>query len=144
MIDCNERIVSEFKLWYPLFYERTVDCVINGYHSLLAILNDGTKLEFSSLDNTLRDVTRIYDPDYNTNMSEEEWRKEFGNRLNALLRDRSMKHEVLADRLGVSRIMVSKYINGKATPSSYNLKRIARVLDCDIRELVDFDYAVRN
>ena len=144
MLDNNERVVNEFKMWYPTFAERTVECTINGYHSLLAILEDGTKLEFSSLDNTLRDVTRLYDPDYNRNITEEEWRDSFGSKLKSMLHDRSIKQEAMADMLGISRVMLNKYINGKATPSSYNLNRIARILNCDIRDLVDFDYILRK
>ena len=144
MLDRNERVVNEFKRWHPTFYERTVKCIITGYHLLLAILDDDTKLEFSSLDNTLRDVTQLYDPEYNSHISEIEWRKSFSSRLKTILYDRSIKQEVLADMLGISRTMLSKYINGKATPSSYNLNRIARALSCDVRDLVDFDYILRK
>lgn len=144
MLDRDERVVNEFKMWYPTFYRQTAEYIVNGYHSLLAILDDGTKLEFSSLDNTVRDVTQLYDPEYNSHMSEIEWRNSFGIRLKSLLHDRSIKQEALADMLGISRPMLSKYINGKATPSSYNLNRIAKVLNCDVRDLVDFDYLLRK
>lgn len=144
MLDRNERVANEFKRWHPTFYKRTIECIITGYHLLLAILDDGTKLEFSSLDNSLRDVTQMYDPDYNAHMSEIEWRNSFSSKLKSLIHDRSIKQEVLADMLGISRTMLSKYINGKATPSSYNLNRIARVLGCDVRDLIDFDYILRK
>lgn len=140
MVDRNERVITEFKMWYPEFYKRTVDCDITGYHSLIATLDDGSKLEFSTLDNTLLDVTRFHSPDYILDMSEEEWRKEYGRRLKTLLHDRSIRHEILADKLGLSKVMVSKYINGKATPSTYITSRIARLLDCDTRELTDPGY----
>ena len=137
MIERNERVVTEYKMWYPTFYERTVDITITGYHSLIAVLDDGTKLEFSTLDNALKDVTRFYDSDSVLEMSEEEWRKEYGHRLKTLLYDRSIRHDALADKLGLSRVMISKYINGKATPSTYITNRIARILDCEPGDLTN-------
>lgn len=144
MLDESKLIVREYKLWYPTFYDRTVDCVITGYHLLLAVLDDGTKLEFCSLDNSLRDVSRTYDPDLLDNMDDIEYRREFGDRLKTLLRDRNLRHESLASTVGVSRQSMSMYINGKAMPSIRIARRIARALNCDIRDLVDFDYVLRD
>lgn len=144
MFDENERIIREYKLWYPSFYDRTVDISITGYHMLLAVLDNGNKVEFSLLDNGLRDVTHIYNVETDDDMCEEEWRKRFGDRLKTLIRDRSFNHETMSELLGISRVMLSRYINGKATPSSYAINRIARVLNCDVRDLVDFNYILRD
>lgn len=143
MHERTEHVVEQYKLWYPTFYNRTVDYVTTGYHLLLAVLNDGSKVEFCSLDNSLRDVTRSYDPEFNSNMSDEDYKKEFGSRLKTLLRDRSMKHENLADMIGVSRQSISMYINGKAMPNIRIVRCIARALECDVRDLIDFDYVLR-
>lgn len=144
MLNENELIVQEYKLWYPTFYERTVDCVITGYHLLLAILDNGNKVEFCSLDNTLRDVTRTYDVNFNESINEADYRNELGDRIKTLLRDRSLKQDTLAEMVGVSRISMSKYINGRVMPSVLIIRRIARALDCDIRDLIDFDYVLRD
>lgn len=144
MLDENELIVREYKLWYPTFYERTVDCVINGYHLLLAILDNGTKLEFCSLDNTLREVTNIYNFESEDAMSDDDYRKAVGDRIKTLLRDRSMKHETLAEMVGVSRQSMSMYINGRTLPNVRIIRRIARALNCDVRDIIDFDYILRN
>lgn len=140
----NERVIAEFRLWYPTFYERTVEHVAVGYHSLLAVLDDGTKLEFSSLDNTIKDVTRTYDPEFNNNMTDDEYRNEFASRLKSVMRDRSIKQEQLADTIDVSRQIMSRYVNGKAVPKTPVIRRIARALDCDVRYLIDFDYILRK
>ena len=92
----------------------------------------------------MSDVTRYYDSEYVTNMSEDEWRMEYGRRLKSILRDRTIRQEQLADDLKLSRMMISKYINGKATPSAYNASRIAKALNCDTRELTDFSYIPRE
>lgn len=144
MLDENEPIIREYKLWYPTFYERTVEYVINGYHLLLAILDNGTKLEFCSIDNTLRDVTNIYNLELEDDMTDEEYRKVVGDRIKTLLRDRSMKHETLAEMVGVSRQSMSMYINGRALPNVRIIRRIAKILNCDVRDIIDFDYVLRN
>lgn len=144
MFDENELIIREYKLWYPTFYERTVDITITGYHLLLAVLDNGNKVEFSLLDNGLRDVTHIYRLENDDDMSEEEWRKSFGDRLRTMMRDRSISHESMSALLGISRAMLSRYVNGKATPSTYIMRRIARVLNCDLRDIADFNYILRD
>lgn len=136
----DEKVVESYKMWFPNFYERTTDYHIIGYSLLLVTLKDGTKLEYCSLDNSICDVTKFYNPEFTENISESEWRKMFGHRLKVLLHDRNIKHETLAEMLNISKVMVSKYINGTATPSSFNMRRIAKYLGCIASDLIDFDY----
>lgn len=144
MMNENELIVREYKLWYPTFYDRTVDCVINGYHLLLAVLDNGSKVEFCSLDNSLRDVTNVYTFVSDDNMSDDDYKKAIGDRLKTLLRDRSIRHDTLAEMVGVSRQSMSMYVNGRALPSIRIVRRIAKALNCDVRDLIDFDYILRD
>ena len=144
MLDESKLIVREYKIWYPTLYDRTVDCVVTGRHLLLAILDDGTRLEFCSLDNSLRDVTHIYNYETEDAMSEEDYRKAVGDRIKILARDRSLRHETLAELVGVSRQSMSMYINGRSLPSIRIVRRIARALNCDVRDLIDFDYILRD
>ena len=144
MFDENERIIREYKLWYPSFYERTIDITITGYHLLLAVLDNGNKVEFSLLDNSLRDVTHMYSYETEDDMSEEEYRKAVGDRIKTLSRDRSLKHESLAELVGVSRQSMSMYINGRSLPSIRIVRRMAKALNCDVRDLIDFDYILRD
>lgn len=144
MMDENELIVREYKLWYPAFYERTVDCAITGYNLLLAVLDNGDKLEFCMMDKSLRDVTYNYSIENDDAVSDEEYRKIIGDRLKTLLRDRSLRHERLAEMIGVSRQSMSMYINGRSLPSVRIIRRIARALNCDIRDIIDFDYVLRD
>mgnify|MGYP002509153563 CR=1 FL=1 len=144
MGEYSDRVIDDFKRWYPLFYERSVKRIPIGFHLLLVVLEDGTKLEFSSIDNTLRDVTRTYDLEFNDHMSDDEYRVALGDRLKALMKDRAIKQETLADMVGISRQIMSRYVNGRTTPNVHIARRMARVLDCDIREIIDFDYILRD
>ena len=138
MFNENELVVREYKLWFPQFYERTVDMSVIGYHLLMAKLDNGSKVEFSMLDNSLRDVTDIYNV-ASDNMTDDEYRKAVGDRIKALLRDRNLKHETLAEMVGVSRQSMSMYINGRTLPSIRIVCRIAKALKCDVKDIIEFD-----
>lgn len=71
-------------------------------------------------------------------MTEEDWRKEFALVLRDKMRKNGMKGYMLADKTGLSRIAISKYVNATRTPSSYNLVLIADALGCLVSELTYF------
>lgn len=71
-------------------------------------------------------------------MTEEDWRKEFALVLRDKMRKKGMKGYMLADKTGLSRIAISKYVNATRTPSSYNLVLIADALGCLVSELTYF------
>lgn len=63
------------------------------------------------------------------NISEIEWRKGFGrNLLNIMNRWKISQHE-LAIKTGLSDSTISKYVNGRATPTVYALMKICEVLE---------------
>ena len=67
-------------------------------------------------------------------LSDEEWEMSFRKRLRQRLSRRRMTQEELANRLGISRTTVNRYINGETIPSALMLKKISLVLNCDINE----------
>lgn len=67
-------------------------------------------------------------------LSDEEWEMSFRKRLRQRLSRSRITQEELADRLGVSRITINRYINGQTIPSALMLKKISLVLGCDINE----------
>lgn len=71
-------------------------------------------------------------------MTEEDWRKEFAMVLRDKMRKKGIKGYMLADKTGLSRIAISKYVNATRTPSSYNLVLIADALGCLVSELTYF------
>lgn len=71
-------------------------------------------------------------------MTEEDWRKEFSIVLRNKMKKKGMKGYMLAEKTGLSRIAISKYVNATRTPSSYNLVLIADALGCLVSELTYF------
>lgn len=134
------QIIDNYKIWYPGLYNQTIECRPSGRHCILVSLDDGTKMEYNSIDNTIRDVTKLYIRENIGSVDEEAWRKEFGHKLRRAIADRGINQERLSEMMGISRQMLTRYVRGTSTPSGYILSRLAEVLDCDVRELTKFGY----
>ena len=71
-------------------------------------------------------------------LDEDKWRDRFSRRLRHKLRGVGITRNDLSDMTGISTVTLSKYLNGITTPSTYNLDKIARALNCSIRYLTKF------
>lgn len=72
-------------------------------------------------------------------MTKFEFYREIGQNLKDLLDEYGMTQRELAIRIGVSKQIISAYINGERKPTIENLANIAYVLECDINELIMVD-----
>lgn len=140
MLERYEKILATYKAWHPGLYKQTVECRPSGRNSILITLDDGTRMEYNSLDNTIRNVTKLYSHEQKDVMDEESWRKEFGLKLRRAIFEKGINQDRLSEMLGISRQMLTRYVRGTSTPSGYNLTRLCEVLDCDVRELTKFGY----
>lgn len=140
MLERYKRIVESYRTWYPDMYKQTIDCRPSGRYSILVTLDDGTRMEYNSFDNGIRNVTKFYICDSPDDVSEEQWRKEFGHQLRKAITDKGTSQEKVADKVGISRQMMSRYIRGVSTPSGYILNKLSEILQCDVRELTRFGY----
>lgn len=71
-------------------------------------------------------------------MSELKLLELFSRNLKRMMKEDHMKEEYLADEIGISRSMVSRYVNGQSMPSFLTVVKIADVLFCSLDEfLVD-------
>lgn len=133
-----EKIIKSYETWYPTFFEHSVGFSMTGIHSVLIDLKDGSKIEYNSYDNTIRDITHLYNREKDVGLDEEVWRKEFGHQLRRAIVDRGITQDQLSEMTGVSRQMLSRYIHGTSTPSGYIISRLSEVLDCDVHKLTRF------
>ena len=67
-------------------------------------------------------------------MDEEEWRLLFGKKLRNKLIKRFGIQEDVASKIGLSRISLNRYCSGKASPSLYNINKIANNLKISLSE----------
>lgn len=140
MLSQYEKIIESYKQWHPKFYEHTIECRPSGRYSILVTLDDGIRMEFNAIDNTIRNVSRFYSHDSVEDIDEEAWRREFGRKLQKAISEKGINQERLSEMLGISRQMLTRYVRGYSTPSGYNLTRLSEILDCDVRDLTKFGY----
>lgn len=144
MLSRYEKIIEDYKTWYPNMYAQTTECRPSGHSQIMIVLKDGTRMEFNAIDNSIRNVTKYYEHDSDSALDEEAWRKEFGRKLSRAISDKGLTQERLSEMTGISRQMLSRYVRGSSTPSGYILSRLVEVLGCDARDLTKFGYIDEN
>lgn len=69
-------------------------------------------------------------------MSELELLELFSRNLKRMMKEDHMKEEYLADEIGISRSMVSRYVNGQSMPSFLTVVKITDVLFCSLDDFL--------
>ena len=69
-------------------------------------------------------------------MSELELLELFSRNLKRMMKEDHMKEEYLANEIGISRSMVSRYVNGQSMPSFLTVVKIADVLFCSLDDFL--------
>lgn len=123
-------IFSNLELYYPDTLEQMQSWYASGDWEVTLKLKDGTRWMFDGRENLL---SKIRDD----NISQEEYCEEFSRRLYRKMRDAGVGTEELAERLGVARSTVSRYLNCHTIPSGYVIMRIAQILQCSPNDLYD-------
>lgn len=136
-MDKWREMLNDFKIVCPIEYEQIFDWYPCSQTEIIVVLDDGTKIRYDAIFKTSRCVYRP-GQDESTPRNEGEWRKEFSTRLRKKLYLSGMNSTSLSVQTNISTVTVSKYISGRASPSAYNLAKIARVLRCSISELAEF------
>lgn len=138
MIETNKwsLMFEEFMDNYPRMASNAIDWYPSGKSEIIIVMSDRSKVVYNG--NTQRfSFIRCTDGEYE-NLTEEEWRRKFAAKLYEYMTYNCMTQKELAELLNVSQMTISKYLNAIATPTSYNLDRIARALNCSISELTNF------
>lgn len=127
-----DKILERMSMMFPSIYKNIVDWYPSGRTEIVVILSDGSKMAYEMFDDTIRTIR-------SRTIDEDDWRKKFSDALRyQMMRSGIMQNE-LAERTGISIQMISKYLNCRATPNTYNISKIADVLDCPISRLTDYD-----
>lgn len=117
-----KQIFRNARFHFPLYCKDAVDIYENSPFELILIMDDGSRWSYYDFDNTLRKLPK------GPELTEEEYRKEFGIRLSDILNRRGIMQNELADMTQISYVTISNYIRGINTPSYSNASRIARAL----------------
>ena len=77
---------------------------------------------------------------YRTN-DESDWSLSFGQNLQRVLQTKNIQQQYLARKLGTTDAMISRYIYGISIPSVYKVCQIAKIIGCEIGDLVKPSYS---
>ena len=126
-------VFDDFASRRPDMAEDVVDWYPSGQYEIVVKLRSGKRYIY---DWRLQLVYRLIEKYDEEDVTEEMWRKKFRFKLCDKMRRMCVNQYELSIRSGITNVTISKYMNGKATPSAYNLERIARALECSVSELI--------
>jgi DNA-binding Xre family transcriptional regulator len=122
-------IIRNIELYHPNIARRAVKYYDGAEAEIIVELDDGSLYSYDDFNETIRRL-----PDLNS-MSEDECLYEFGFRLRRLMYRKGITQEILSERTGIARPILSRYLTGKSCPSFYKVDKIAKALGCSIDEL---------
>jgi DNA-binding XRE family transcriptional regulator len=107
---------------------------VTTYHAisnwdLFVELKNGDRFIYDSFSNTV--IFDLYETD---ELTDEQELKEFARNLKKMIRRSFITQEELADRIGVNRVSINRYLNGKQIPDSMTLHKIAKALNCSTED----------
>lgn len=126
-------VYDEFVRMNPEIGEQIVDWYPSGQMEITVKIKSGKKYSYDWMQKL---TTSLYDPDKEYDETEAEWRNRFARNLDHKLYNVGMSQDLLAFETGISPVTISKYIRARATPSTYNLRKIAQALKCSVSELI--------
>ena len=129
-------VINQFERVYPHLAKDVVDWYPSGYQEITLKFNNGDSWVYNHIHQR---AWKVHERKENiAELSGAEWNEAFGKKLKNKMQLFGMTQEQLSYRTGISQVTISKYIQGKATPSTFNCKKIAKALRCSISELADF------
>lgn len=63
----------------------------------------------------------------------------YNNRIRVVLADKQITNRALADMMDVSEMTISRWVTNKVQPSMSQFVEISKLLNVDIRELIEVD-----
>ena len=115
-------VARDVTTWYPI-----------GLYEVHLRIPNGSRYVY---DIRSKELIHVYSEDVGPVLiPEDEWREIYGERLRRYMDEVNMSRSALARIVGVTPMMMYKYMYGKSTPSLYKATRIARALG---KTLTDF------
>lgn len=121
----------DFEMQFPYTAEKVIDILESNDRIAVIKLNDGKFYEYDVETSLLHKL-----PEDPNNMTDDEWRLEFGRKLKKMLWRKGLTQNELSEMSGISQPAISGYLRGVNSPTVPRLDRIAKALDCSILEFI--------
>ena len=133
----NEHLWQYVKMVDPFVTENEIAELreLNEW-DLLIIFHSGKKVILDRYTGYHKD---IFYNDLNE-LTEEQEKKEFAYRLRSLMNRKWITQDQLAERLGTTQAMISRYVRGETIPSAIVLRKVAKALDCSMDDFFYREY----
>lgn len=136
-MDYYEETLKKFSESYQYLYKYLDSWEPLNNREILVVLEDGRTYSYDGISRLLRKVKIINNV---SEFTDEEWRIGFSDLLARFIRKSGITQYELADRIGISTVMMSRYSTGKSAPTPLIMQKIARELDCSIDDLCPKEY----
>lgn len=128
--------LEELKRYHPYLVGHIRRVRPRGEGGIRVTLDDGTQYDYINAAIGIRRVVS-YSPTTLDEITEDTSRKVLVYRLTDLMEQNGFSQQTLAQRAGLSKGAVNKYLQGTASPTSTALRRMAYALGCTVGELLD-------
>ena len=125
-------IIRNLKLNYPNVVSDAKDIFVENAYEAVLQMNDGSFMLYDDFDASIRKL-----PNAKPQISEHDFKREFGIRLTNMMRRKGVTQYDLSCMTGISQSLISSYTRGLRVPNFYNLDKIAKSLECSVD---DFRY----
>lgn len=125
-----DTIMKQFERRYSHFFSKVVDWWPSGRFCITVKLNDGTRMEYNSVDETIRYIKSV---EYTDDISV--LKKEIGRNIQKSILTSGLSQGDIASRCGITEAMLSRYIHGTSLPGVDKLCALAKALGCRISDL---------
>lgn len=136
-------IFEEFCKMWPLAADKVIEYYPSDSFEIIVLLDDGSVMQYDQIMKTCRSANSLEElKRKRTPRDEEEWKKEFSVRLYRKMKIKGFTQDDLAWESDISRASITKYVNGVAVPSAYNLAKMAKALHLgmdDVAKLICLD-----
>ena len=125
-------------IWdFRYIVKRITRCWEYGDMDLIIEL-DNKRLMFYEFGTTIFREIRLLDG--SSEPTEDQWKKTFGYNLSEMMWRGKFSRNELAEAVGLSEAILSKYVNGKAIPRFHIVERLARTLNCSVNDFLPKDF----
>ena len=126
------KIFEDFKEECPSLVSKVDHWDAEGANSIRVYFKNGTVNIYNYILKGLRTV-------HQNDGTEEDWRRDFRDKLVEKMADCDYTQEELAYATGISQTMIGRYLNKQSMPSGYVVAKLAKALHCSPDELIWFE-----
>ena len=128
-------IFEEFKKYHPYMVDHIENFRPRGEMGIRVIMLDGSQYDYNTITKGARRV-QTFDAEQICDINDEHCRSALAYNLCERMALKGYSQQALAEHTGLSKGTIYNYLNKNATATATALRKISRVLDCTIDELL--------